>query len=257
MGNTAIIYTCAHASPKVDNKRFELLGNLIYDIKPDYVFDLGDFADMSSLNSYDTRYPKAVVTENYENDIEVVKDAQEKLREKFVRRKTRKPIWIGFEGNHEHRIKRALQHDPRLEGKKYGVSFEHLHTHRYYDEYHHYENGAPAIKSYDGVSYAHFIGSGNYGTAISGIHHGYALTAKLACSVTVGHSHKRSYFVKQEAVPNPIHGLVAGCFKGKDETWAGQSNREWWKGVCIKRNIKDGNYDLEWVSMERLAKDYG
>ena len=257
MGKTAVIYTCCHASPKVDNKRFEWLGNLIYDIKPDYVFDLGDFADMSSLNSYDTRYPKAVVTENYENDIEVVRDAQEKLREKFVRRKTRKPIWIGFEGNHEHRIKRALQHDPRLEGKKYGVSFEHLHTHRYYDEYHHYENGAPAIKSYDGVSYAHFIGSGNYGTAISGIHHGYALTAKLACSVTVGHSHKRSYFVKQEAVPNPIHGLVAGCFKGKDETWAGQANREWWKGVCIKRSIQNGNYDLEWISMEQLEKDYG
>ncbi|MTU25138.1 hypothetical protein, partial [Parasutterella excrementihominis] len=134
--STAIVYTCAHASPKVDNKRFEWLGNLIYDIKPDCVIDLGDFADMSSLNSYDTRYPKAVVTESYENDIEVARDAQDKLREKFVRRKTRKPIWIGFEGNHEHRIKRALQHDPRLEGKKYGVSFEHLHTHRYYDEYH-------------------------------------------------------------------------------------------------------------------------
>ena len=257
MSITAIIYTCCHANPKVDNKRFELLGNLIYDIKPDYVFDLGDFADMSSLNSYDTRYPKAIVTENYESDIEVVLDAQEKLREKFVRRKTRKPIWIGFEGNHEYRIKRALQHDPRLEGKKYGVSFEHLQTRRYYDEYHHYENGAPAIVEYDGVSYAHFISSGNYGTAISGIHHGYALTAKLACSVTVGHSHKRSYFVKQEANPNPIHGLVAGCFKGKDEHWAGHANREWWKGVCIKRNIQNGNYDLEFVSMDRLEQDYG
>ena len=254
---TAVVFTCAHANPKVDNKRFELLGNLIYDIKPDYVFDLGDFADMSSLNSYDTRYPKAIVTENYESDIEVVLDAQEKLREKFVRRKTRKPIWIGFEGNHEYRIKRALQHDPRLEGKKYGVSFEHLQTRRYYDEYHHYENGAPAIVEYDGVSYAHFISSGNYGTAISGIHHGYALTAKLACSVTVGHSHKRSYFVKQEANPNPIHGLVAGCFKGKDEHWAGHANREWWKGVCSKRNIQNGNYDLEFVSMDRLEQDYG
>ena len=256
MSSTAIVYTCCHASPKVDNKRFELLGNLIYDIKPDYVFDLGDFADMSSLNSYDTRYPKAVVTENYENDIEVVRDAQEKLREKFVRRKTRKPIWIGFEGNHEHRIKRALQHDPRLEGKKYGVSFEHLHTHRYYDEYYRYKNGAPAIVEYDGIYYSHFISSGNFGTALSGIHHGYALTQKMAASTTVGHSHKRSYFVKQEARPNPIHGLVAGCFKGKDETWAGQSNHEWWKGVCIKRNIHNGNYDLEFVSMDRLEKDY-
>ena len=119
---TAVVFTCAHASPKVDNNRFDLLGNLIFDIRPDYVFDLGDFADMSSLNSYDTRYPKAIVSQSYQEDIECTLDAQEKLRDKFVRRKVRKPIWIGFEGNHENRIKKALQHDPRLEGKKYGIS---------------------------------------------------------------------------------------------------------------------------------------
>ena len=254
---TAVVFSCAHASPKVDNKRFELLGNLIFDIRPDYVVDLGDFADLSSLNSYDTRYPKAIVSQNYGEDIEVAIDAQEKLRQKFIQRKVRKPLWFGFEGNHEHRIKRALQHDPRLEGKKYGISFDHLQTRRFYDEYHGYENGAPAIKSYDGVHYAHYLASGNYGTALSGIHHGYALTVKLSASITVGHSHKFSYFVKQEARPNPIHGLVAGCFKGKDELWAGQANQEWRKGVVIKRNISNGNYDLQWISMEQLEQDYG
>ena len=256
MSSTAIVYTCCHASPKVDNKRFELLGNLIFDIRPDYVVDLGDFSDLSSLNSYDTRYPKAIVSQNYQEDIECTLDAQEKLRDKFVKRKVRKPIWIGFEGNHEHRIKKALQHDPRVEGKKYGISFEHLQTKRWYDEYHEYENGAPAIKSYDGVSYSHFISSGNYGTALSGLHHGYGLTVKLATSITVGHSHKFSYYVKQEARPNPIHGLVAGCFKGKDEHWAGQANREWRKGVVVKRNIKDGDYSLQWISMEELEREY-
>ena len=79
----------------------------------------------------------------------------------------------------------------------------------------------------------------------------------MAASCTVGHSHKFSYFVKQEARPNPIHGLVAGCFKGKDESWAGQANREWRRGVAIKRNIDRGNYDLSWVSMEALERDYG
>ena len=101
MSKTAIIYTCAHASPKVDNKRFDLLGNLIFDIRPDYVFDLGDFADMSSLNSYDTRYPKAIVSQSYQEDIECALDAQERLRGIFVRRKVRKPIWIGFEGTQD------------------------------------------------------------------------------------------------------------------------------------------------------------
>lgn len=133
---TAVVFTCAHTSPKVDNKRFDLLGNLIFDIRPDYVFDLGDFSDLSSLNSYDTRYPKAIVSQNYQEDIECTIDAQERLRDKFVRRKVRKPIWVGIQGNHEYRIDRAVQLDPRIEGKKYGVSFEHLQTKRYYDEYH-------------------------------------------------------------------------------------------------------------------------
>ena len=41
---------------------------------------------------------------------------------------------------------------------------------------------------------------------------------------------------KDDAFPSPSIGLVAGCFKGGQEGWAGQANLEWWKGVVIKRN---------------------
>ena len=41
MNKTAVIYTCAHADPEVSNDRFSWLGDLIYDLKPDYVIDLG------------------------------------------------------------------------------------------------------------------------------------------------------------------------------------------------------------------------
>ena len=52
-------------------------------------------------------------------------------------------------------------------------------------------------------------------------------------------------------------GAVVGCFKGAAESWAGQSNGEWWKGVLIKRNIQDGQYEPQWVSMETLKQTYG
>ena len=65
MNKTAVIYTCAHADPEVSNDRFSWLGDLIYDLKPDYVIDLGDGADMRSLNSYDTKYPTAIASQNY------------------------------------------------------------------------------------------------------------------------------------------------------------------------------------------------
>lgn len=254
---TAVVFTCAHSTPGVGNERFEWLGNLIYDIKPDYVIDLGDFDDMKSLNSYDTARPEMLCNQSYESDIENGQDARDRIRWKIRKNKIKRPYFIGLEGNHENRIKVALEKEPRLRGENYGVSFKHLQTDYWYDEYHEYSNAAPSILDLDGISYAHYISSGNYGTAMSGDHHAYNLLKKRACSTTVGHSHKRNLHFKDDAHPNPIIGLVAGCFKGADETWAGQSNKEWWKGVIIKRNINNGVYDPEFVSLENLEKAYG
>ena len=43
------------------------------------------------------------------------------------------------------------------------------------------------------------------------------------------------------------------------EVWvcSGQSNMEWWKGVIVKRNVQDGYYEPEFVSLERLRDVYG
>ena len=257
MTKTAVVLTCAHSDPSIPNERFDWLGEFLYDIRPDYVIDLGDGADLKSLNSFDTRYPQAIVAQNYESDINHYNDAMDRMRRKFRTMKKKRPAFFGFEGNHENRIKKAIANDPRLEGATYGISFSHLQTDVWFDEYHQYNNSAPAIFDYDGVSYAHYIASGNYGTAMSGLHHAYGLVQKRHCSTTVGHSHKRSLFFKDDAHPNPTIGLVAGCFKGGEEGWAGQSNMEWWKGVIVKRNVQDGYYEPEFVSLGRLRDVYG
>lgn len=257
MSRTAIVFTCAHAKPETSNKRFDWLGSLIHDIKPDMVFDLGDGADMCSLNSYDTKCPKAIVAQSYERDIEAYIDAQERLRNRFKLSKRKRPFWVGIEGNHEHRIKKAIQTDPRLEGSKYGVSFKHLETDKFFDEYHPYSNSAPAIADYDGVSYSHYFSTGNSGNPASGTHHAYTIIQNRFHSSTCGHSHKRSVFFKDSAYPRPVIGLVAGCFKGSSEDWAGQGQGDWWHGVVIKREIEGGQYEPEFISMERLRKEYG
>ena len=256
-GKTAIVFTCAHSDPSVPNDRFDWLGSLIEDIRPDYVVDLGDTIDLKSLNSYDTRYPQAIVTQNYERDIEHHQEAMDRIWGRYKKSKKKRPYRIGFEGNHENRLKKALAHDPRIEGGKYGISFSHLATDYWYDDYHEYSNSAPAIFDYDGVSYSHYFSSGNYGTATSGTHHAYTILQNRNHSSTCGHSHKRSLYFKDGAHPTGLIGLVAGCFKGGQESWAGQANNEWWKGVVIKRNICNGMYDPEFISMERLRAEYG
>ena len=257
MGKTAIIWTCGHTKPGTSNERFSWLGSPIEDIKPDYVVDLGDGADMSSLNSFDSRYPQAIVAQNYEKDVEAYNDANERLWGRYRTSKKKRPFRVGFEGNHENRIKKALATDPRLEGSKYGISFSHLQTDYWFDDYHPYHNSGPAIADYDQISYAHYFSSGNFGSAMSGIHHAYGLIQARNHSSTCGHSHKRSIYFKDGAHPNGIVGLVAGCFKGSDEQWAGQSQNDWWKGVVIKRNIEFGMYEPEFVSIAQLKKAYG
>ena len=254
---TTVVFSCAHTDPDASNERFDWLGSFLYDLKPDMVIDLGDGADMRSLNTFDTRYPQSVVSQSYEKDINVYNDAMERMRWKFRQSKKKRPFYVGFEGNHENRIKKAIAHDPRLEGSKYGISFGHLQTSHWFDEYHEYTNSAPAIADYDGVSYAHFFSSGNFGTAMSGLHHANSLLANRNHSSTCGHSHKRDLKFKDGAHPNGIIGLVAGCYKGSEETWAGQANRDWWKGCVIKREISNGIYEPEFVSLKRLKEMYG
>ncbi len=257
VGSTAVVFSCGHTDPDVSNERFDWLGELIYDVRPDYVIDLGDGADMRSLNSYDTRYPEAIVSQSYQDDIEHYNEAMSRLREKPSVRKYKRPFWVGFEGNHENRIKTAVKHDPRVEGERYGVSFKHLQTDRWFDEYHEYTNSAPTIHNYDGVDYAHYVGAGNFGRAISGVHHAYGLLQKRYRSCTVGHSHKRDLYFKDDVGSNGAIGAVIGCYKGAEEGWAGQSNKEWFKGVLIKRNICDGLYEPQFVSLETLRRTYG
>lgn len=254
---TVIVFTCAHSDPDVSNERFDWLGDLVYDVRPDYVVDLGDFYDLRSLNTYDTRNPKAIVAQSYQKDVEHGNEAQDRIRIKFRQMKRKRPTFIGFEGNHEHRLKKAIMVDPRIEGDKYGVSFSHLQTDHWYDEYHEYENSGPAIASYDGISYAHFFASGAMGVPMAGDYHAANLIKKRHSSATCGHSHLRNIHFKDDAFPRPSIGLVAGCFKGKDEAWAGQANKAWWKGVVIKRFLEDGYYEPEFVSLDRLREVYG
>ena len=251
-----LVFSCAHADPHHSNDRALWLGKYIHDKKPKRVIDLGDGADMTSLNSFDTRRPAALVHQNYGEDIECYNDFQEKLRHAIKKSKRRRPHWIGFEGNHEHRIKKALEADPRLTakpGSNYGVAYSHLQTKKWFDEYHEYENSGPAIARYGGVDFAHFFSSGNFGSATSGVNHALSVINNRHNSSVCGHSHKRNIYFKDGA--NSI-GLVVGCYKGHEEGWAAQANKDWWHGVVLLKGMSNGMFEPEFISIEQLKKEY-
>lgn len=251
---TYVVWSCGHADPETSNERFDWLGQFLFDIKPSIAFDLGDSGDFRSLNQFDLGKPRSIVTQSYEEDVNSYNESMERIRRRFKQSKKKRPTFIGFEGNHEHRIKVALEKEPRLAGDKYGISFSHLDTKKWFDEYHEYENNGPAIATYAGIDFAHFFTSGNSANATSGKHHAYSLLQNRHRSSICGHSHKRNSYFEDQA---GIGAVVVGCMKGKEEGWAGQSNKSWWKGVVVLKEVDGaGRFEPSFVSLGRLKQIY-
>lgn len=253
MGKTHLILPDPHAHPDFNNDRADWVGKLIKELRPDVVVNIGDAADMPSLSSYD-KGTRAFQGRNYRKDIDAHLDFQDRMWHPIKRSKKKKPYSIIFEGNHEHRIKRALNLSPELDG---AISFDDLDFKRYYNEVIEYTGRTPGIYVVDGVHYAHFFVSGVLGRAISGEHPAYSLLTKEFVSCTQGHVHTADYSIRTTVGGRKINGLVCGVYQDYWADWAGEVNRLWWRGVVIKRNVEDGSYDPQFISMEALKKEYG
>jgi hypothetical protein len=243
----------SHAHFQHHNKRAEWLGKLINDVKPDVVIHLGDSADMPSLSSYD-RGTKGFQGRTYRADIDAHLDFSSRLWDTVRSSKRKLPRRIILEGNHEHRIKKAINIQPEIEG---AIFFSDLELDRYYDEVVEYNGRSPGVINIDGINYAHFFISGVMGKAIGGAHPAYSILQKGHGSSTAGDLHLLSYDIQTGIGGKRIQGLVAGCYQDYDADWAGEANKLWWQGVVIKRNVENGNYDPEFISINRIKKNYG
>lgn len=112
------------AKPGTDFTYLNKIGRYMVDKKPDTVVCLGDFADMPSLSSYD-QGKKSFEGRRYIADIEAAKDAmcaflsplwEFNAKAKKNKEKQYHPRMVLTLGNHENRINRAVNDDPKLEG---------------------------------------------------------------------------------------------------------------------------------------------
>ena len=256
MGKTHLICPDAHAHPDFHNLRADWLGKLILDVKPDVVVNIGDAADLPSLSSYD-KGKASFHGRNYGKDIESHLDFQERMWYPMFKSKKKLPYRVVIEGNHEHRIKRLLDYEPHLSGAKFGVSFSDLDFKSYYSDVVEYSGGQPGVIQIDGIDYSHFFPSGISGRPLQSIHHAYDLTVKRFNSSTVGHSHLLDWYTRRDSSGRVRNGLVCGVYQDYISPWAGSVCNHWTSGIVIKRNVEDGKYDLQHVSIDSLRKEYG
>lgn len=258
MGRTHLVIPDAHSKPDIDNRRFDWLGQIIVDLKPDVIVCLGDFADMESLSSYD-KGTRGYEGKRYKKDIEAAREAMDRTlaplrklnsgREKNKAKKYRPEMHFTF-GNHEHRIERATNYDPMLDGtiglEDFGFEHDGWKTYPFLCEC-----------EVDGVTYSHYAVSGVMARPIAGEHPATMLLNKQHKSFTVGHSHLADFSQRRVAGGRHIMGCVAGCYFEHHEEYVPPSvNHMWWRGVVIKRNVVNGCYDPHFYSMNTIKKEY-
>jgi hypothetical protein len=254
-----LIIPDAHVDPDVSNERFEWLGNLIIDRLPDVIVQLGDFCDVKSLCSYD-RGKRDFHGRSYERDINAANDAISILESKIKRyndnaRKSKKqqyrPRKIALFGNHdEARITRLLQLQPELEGTVSTNDFKWS------------GNGWETVPyeipiCINGIYYCHTFPTGVSGEPISGVNLAQTLIAKNCVSSTVGHSHILDIANRATPGGKRIWGLSAGCFFNHPMSYAkATQERFWWSGVVVKKNVREGDYSPEVITIEEMKETY-
>lgn len=228
------------------------IGKYILDKRPDVIICLGDFADMESLSSYDVG-KKSFEGKRYLLDIEAAHTAMACLlqpiksyNEKAKRNKEKlyKPRFVLTLGNHEERILRAVNNDPKLEGL---IQYADLP----YQDWEVHDYLKPVF--IDGVAYSHYFPTGIMGRPATSAS---AMVAKLHMSCIAGHQQGKQVAYGKRPDGSTITCIIAGSCYEHDEGYLDPQSNKHWRGIIMLHEVNNGSFDEMFVSLNFLRKRY-
>lgn len=230
----------------VKTDHLEAMGNYIADKRPEVIVCLGDFADMPSLGTHQPRGHITYENQRYQRDIQAARAAMERLTKPFSSIKGYKPKMVLTLGNHEDRITRLIDQDPKLEGT---LSLDDLG----YEEF-----GWKVIpyrqpKKLDGVLYSHYFVSGKYDRPIE---RAAKLISTYHQSCIAGHQQGRDIAYSKHADGRPITSIIAGSFYDHKEPWMSPQSNNHWRGAYMLTEVKAGSFDEVALSVGFLKRKY-
>lgn len=255
MFKTALVVGDVHAGPGRSTHHLLKAGHLLLERRPDYLIAIGDFADMSSLSSYDKGTARAE-GKRVQEDIQAAKDAMNTLlypvlsynqRRREQKKRTYSPVFVNLGGNHEERINRFMNNNPEFQGmysqditqsaERYGATFVPFGEHI----------------TVEGVVLSHYFRKPGSRLGYSGKYIAQNLANALKESCIQGHTHTWFYHREKTLIGRNICTLSAGCFFTHDEHYAGADNKTtWWRGVTMLHGLHDGYFEVEQIGMDRL-----
>lgn len=250
-----VVIPDVQARPGVYLDHLTWAGEWCAEKKPDVIVCLGDFADMCSLSSYDVG-KKSFEGRRYTEDIDTARKAmslflkpirQEQARLTRNKEKRWNPRQILTLGNHENRINRVTDCDPKLHGL---LQIEDLG----------YEDAGWEVYPYlqvvvvDGIAFCHYFVSGVMGRPVTSAR---MLLTKHHMSCVAGHQQGRDIAYSQTADGKGMTGIISGSFYLHDEEYLTIQNNIHWRGIWQLNNCIDGAFDELPLSIDYLQQKYG
>lgn len=241
--------------PGDDTKYLERIGKYIVELKPDVVVQIGDFADMPSLSSYDVG-KKSFEGRRYKADIEAANTAMERLlspitefNKRAIKNKEKqyKPRRILTLGNHEDRISRAVNNDPKLDGT---IGLQDLK----YSDFG--WDVIPFLQPVviDDVAYCHYFTTGVAGRPSTSAQ---AQLAKQHMSCIAGHQQGLQIATGHRADGSRLTSIIAGSCYEHDEDYLGPQGNKHWRGILVLHEVVNGQFDLMPISLNYLERKHG
>jgi len=149
-------------------------------------------------------------------------------------------------GNHENRIERAIESDPKLEGL---IGYKDLKLESFGFEVYDYLE----VVVVDQIAYSHFFTSGVMGRPVSSARN---MLSKKMMSCIMGHVQDRDIAYGRRADGTNILGLFSGIYYQHDEDYLTPQTNSSWRGIWMLNEVANGGCDELPVSMNYLRNKY-
>lgn len=249
-GRKHMVIPDVQAKPGVPLDHLRWAGDYAVVKKPDVIVIIGDWWDMASLCSYD-RGKRSYEGRRYKLDIAAGNKALDLFMAPIVHEMKRdrkwKPEMHFVEGNHEYRIKRAVEDQPELDGV---IGPDDFNLSQYGFKYHDFKE----VVKIDGVHYSHYFVSGEMGRPVTSAR---ALITKKHCSCVMGHVQRFEIATDRNADGELITGLFVGAYYQHDEGYLDpQINRATWRGIHCLYGVSDGHFTSNAVDLPYLRERF-
>ena len=222
-------------------------GNYLTEIRPDVIVNIGDFADMPSLSTYNQAGSLEAEKTRYLNDLAAVKHSMMTVLAPIRKVRGWKAKMVLTLGNHEDRITRTVAVNPR-----------HLQGIMSVDDLGYREAGwtvYPFLQPVmiGGVAFCHFFPSGVMGRPITTAA---ALLAKMHISCVAGHLQGRDIAFSKRADGKSMTAIIAGSFYSHSESYLSPLANNHWRGMLVLNETRDGTFDEMCISINYLLRKH-